>query len=83
MRDPQEEIRKRLDEVVGTGFDERGRRWGRSWIRESAPRWIAGVLVAIAMVFLVWEVLDRHLKAAHRQRPEASRPVIVDIVPKK
>ena len=82
MRDPQDEIRKRLDEVVGTEFDERGRRWGASWFRESAPRWIAGVLVAIAMVFLVWEVLDRQLKAAHH-KPEASRPVIVDIVPKK
>ncbi len=82
MRDPQEEIRKRLDEVVGTEFDERGKRWGARWLRASAPRWITGVLVAIAMAALVWEVLDRHLKAAH-QKPPPDRPVVIEILPKK
>lgn len=82
MRDPQEEIRKRLDDVVGTEFDERGRRWGAQWLRASAPRWIAGVLVAVAMVFLVWEVLDRHLKAAH-EKPQPERPVVIQILPAK
>lgn len=82
MRDPQEEIRKRLDDVVGTGFDERGKRWGARWFRESAPLWIAGVVAAIAMVFIVWEVLDRQLKAAHR-KPAPERPVVIEIIPKK
>ena len=81
MRDPQEELKRRLDDVVGTEFDERGARWGAGWFRKSVPRWIAGVVVAIAMVAIVWEVLDRHLKAAHHA-PEP-RPVIIDILPGK
>ena len=80
MRDPQEHIRKRLDEVVGTEFDERGKRWGARWFRSSVPRWIAGALLGVAMAVLIWEVLDRHLKAAH-EKANLSRPVIINIVP--
>ena len=82
MRDPQEEIRKRLDEVVGTEFDERGPRWGADWLRHSLPRWIGGIAAGIAMAWIVWHVLDHYLKAAH-EKPVESRPVIIDIVPKK
>lgn len=81
MRDPQEEIRKKLDEVVGTEFDERGERWHGEWFRRSAPRWVAGVAIGIAMAALVWWVLDSHLKAAHH--PPPPRPVIVNILPAK
>jgi hypothetical protein len=82
VRDPQEEIRKRLDEVVGTEFDERGKRWRGDWLRHSAPRWAAGIAAGIAMAWIIWHVLDHYLKAAH-QRPEPSGPVMIDIVPKK
>ena len=81
MRDPQEEIRRKLDEVVGTEFDERGARWRAQWFRRSLPRWIAGIAIGIAMAALVWWVLDSHLKAAHH--PPGPRPVIIDIVPAK
>jgi hypothetical protein len=82
VRDEQEQIRRKLDEVVGTEFDERGRRWGGEWFRHSIPRWIAGVLVGIAMAALVWEVLDRHLKAAHHAA-QPKGPVIIDIIPSR
>jgi hypothetical protein len=79
----QDDIRKKLDDVVGTEFDERGRRWGAEWFRRSLPGWIAGALLAIAMVIVVWEVLDRHLKAAHHAPDATRQPVVVDIVPGK
>jgi hypothetical protein len=82
VRDEQEEIRRKLDEVVGTGFDERGKRWGTRWLRASVPRWIAGILIGIAMAALVWWILDSHLTAAHHA-PDPKRPVIINIVPTK
>ena len=81
MRDPQEEIRKKLDEVVGTEFDERGRRWHGEWLRRSVPRWIAGIAIGIAMAWLVWWVLDSQLKAAHHAPPP--RPSIIQVIPVK
>jgi hypothetical protein len=82
VRDEQEELRRKLDQVVGTGFDERGKRWRAGWLRASAPRWLAGIAAGIAMAALVWWILDSHLKAAH-QPPEARGPVTVRIVPTK
>lgn len=81
MRDEKEELRRRLDEVVGTAFDERGERWRAAWLRRSLPRWIAGVLIGVAMAALVWWILDSHLKAAHHAPPQPNRPVTVDILP--
>ena len=81
MRDPQEEIRRKLDEVVGTEFDERGARWRAGWLRRSLERWIAGLAIGVAMASLVWWILDSHLKAAHH--PPEPRPVIINIVPTK
>ena len=78
-----DDIRKKLDEVVGTEFDERGRRWGREWFRRSLPAWIAGLVVAVAMAAGVWVVLDSHLKAAHHAPDPARNPVIINIVPNK
>ena len=46
-------------------------------------RWIAGIVVGIAMAALVWWVLDSHLKAAHHRTPGPQSPVIIDIVPGK
>ena len=83
MRDEQEELRRKLDEVVGTGFDERGEPFRARWFRASLPRWIAGIVAGIAMAALVWWVLDSHLKAAHHVAPDPKRPIIIDIVPGK
>ena len=82
MRDEQEELRRKLDEVVGTEFDERGRRWRAGWFRASAPRWLLGAAIGIAMAALVWWILDSHLKAAHHP-PGPKGPVIIRIVPTK
>lgn len=79
----EDDIRRKLDEVVGTDFHERGRRWGAQWFRRGLPAWIAGVLLAIAMVAVVWVVLDSHLKAAHHPPDPTPHPVIIDIVPSK
>ena len=83
MRDEQEELRRKLDAVVGKEFDERGERWRARWLRASVPRWIAGIVAGIAMAALVWWILDSHLKAAHHAAPDPKRPVIINIVPGK
>ena len=83
MRDEQEALRRKLNEVVGTEFDERGERFRPRWFRASLPRWIAGIVAGIAMAALVWWVLDSHLKAAHHRTPDPKGPVIIDIVPGK
>ncbi|HET9652045.1 MAG TPA: hypothetical protein VFP36_07635 [Usitatibacter sp.] len=83
MSDDRDDIRRKLDEVVGTEFHERGRRWGLQWFRRGVPAWIAGILLAIAMVSIVWVVLDRQLKAAHHAPAPSHEPVIIQIVPGK
>ncbi len=83
MSREQDDIRKKLDEVVGTEFHERGKRWRWAWFRRSLPAWIAGAVLAIGMVVVVWVVLDRHLKAAHHAPVNPQRPVIIDILPGK
>lgn len=81
MSDDRDDIRRKLDEVVGTDFHEHGKRWRLQWFRRGLAAWIAGVALAIAMVATVWIVLDRQLKAAHHPPDPSKNPVIIDIVP--
>jgi hypothetical protein len=75
-------LRKKLDEVVGTRYDERGR-FGLQWLRKSLAKWLAGAVLAVAAVALVWTVLDRHLKAAHAPPGSERNPVMIRILPDK
>ena len=82
MRDP-EELQRQLDEVVGTRYDERGRPGLGRWLARSLPKWLAGLVLAIAAAVAVFLVLDRHIIAAHQRQPEAApgKPVTVRILP--
>ena len=82
--EPDEEIRRKLDEVVGDRYDERGRPGIARWLARSLPKWIAGVLLAAGAAAVVFEVLDRHIIAAHQRKPGGPpRPVTVEILPAK
>jgi hypothetical protein len=76
----EDALRKKLDEVVGTRYDERGR-FGLQWLRKSAPKWLAGAVLAVAVVATVWTVLDRQLKAAHAPPGSERNPVMIDVLP--
>ena len=80
MERDDDALKKKLDEVVGTGYDERGR-FGLEWLRRSLPKWLAGAVLAVAAVATVWTVLDRHLKAAHAPPGSERNPVMIHVVP--
>ena len=75
-------LRKKLDEVVGRRYDERGR-FGLAWLRKSLPKWLAGAVLAVGVVWLVWTVLDRQLRAAHPVPGSERAPVMIQVLPEK
>jgi hypothetical protein len=68
LDDPFAQIDKKLDEVVGKRFDERG-------ARERIVKWV----VAAACV-IVW-VIESHRLPPENARPMAKKPVIIQILP--
>ena len=76
MLDPQEEIRKQLDAVVGDSYRP-PRRWGAT-----IARWLAAAFLAIAAAVLVVGILDVHVTKAQKDAAK-KRPVPVYIVPAK
>ena len=76
MRDPQEEIRKQLDAVVGESY-EPPRRW-----RATLAKWLVAALLAIGAAAAVVGILDAHVMKAKKDAAK-KRPVPVYIVPSK
>ena len=74
-------LRKKLDEVVGTRYDERGEPWRLPWLRKSVRKWLAGAVLAVLMAIAIWRVLDHYLVAAHQNPRQDQRPVIIQILP--
>ena len=74
------EVRRRLDEVVGTDYDAPQMRGIGAWVRARWMKWLLGVLFAVAamllVVFIIW---------SHRQPPTipppAKKAVPVQIIP--
>ena len=82
MEPDREELERKLDEVVGERYDERGDAGLVRWIRASLGKWAAALALAVVAAVVVFRVLDRHMIAAHRKAEEAPRrPVVIDIVP--
>ncbi len=79
----EDNVRKKLDEVVGTRYDERGEPWRVPWIHRSLRKWLAGAVLAVLMALAIWRILDHYLVAAHERPREDHRPVIIDILPGK
>ena len=69
------QVRKRLDEVVGTRFDE-ARGGFASRVRHGAVKWIVAAVLAVATAGLVVYTIESHrlpsdeaLKAASQRKP--------------
>jgi hypothetical protein len=76
MLDPQQEIRKQLDAVVGESY-EPPRRW-----RPLLAKWLVAAVLAVGMAALVVGVLDRHVMKAQKDAAQ-KRPIPIHIVPAK
>ena len=76
MRDPQEEIKKQLDAVVGESY-EPPRRW-----KATLAKWLVFAVLAVAMAAVVVGILDTHVTKAQRDAAH-KRPIPVHIIPAK
>jgi hypothetical protein len=76
MRDPEEEINRQLDAVVGDSY-EPPRRWAATLLK-----WGVGAALAIVAAMVVVGILDIHVTKAQREAAQ-KRPVPVYLVPGK
>jgi hypothetical protein len=76
MRDPQEEIKRQLDVVVGDSYDP-PRRWAAT-----LAKWAVFAVAGIAMAVAVVSILDVHVAKAQRDAAH-KRPIPIHIVPAK
>jgi hypothetical protein len=79
MRDPEAEVRKRLDQVIGTEYDA-GEKGLAGKLRGAIIRWIVAALLALAMVAVIVATIE-----SHRLPPEGmkapAKPVEIRIIP--
>ncbi len=77
MVDPDEDIKRRLDDVIGTQFDPIDT---KAALRTRLLKWIAGALFAVVAVSVIVFVIERHRLPPEVPR-RAAKPVVIQIVP--
>ena len=85
MRNRQEEerereIRRRLNEVVGTDYDAPHLRGFSAWIRARWMKWLLGVLFAIGAMLVIVYTIESHRLPKTIPVPE-KKAVPVQIIP--
>jgi uncharacterized membrane protein len=74
------QVRRRLDEVVGTGYDKpRVREFG-AWLKSRWMKWALGVLFAVGAMLLIVYTIESHRLPANLPQVE-KKPVPVQIIP--
>ena len=68
MDDPERDVAKKLDEVVGERFDE-GAKGVAARIRQKLVKWILGALLAVGAVAVIVLTIE-----SHRLPPEGAPP---------
>jgi len=76
MLDPQQEINKQLDAVVGESYDP-PRRWAAT-----LAKWLVFAVAGIAMAVAVVSILDVHATKAQKDAAQ-KRPIPIHIIPAK
>ena len=74
------EVRRKLDEVVGTGFDEPRVHGLRAWLGARWLKWVLGVAFAVAAMLLIVYTIESH-RLPPSMPPAAKKPVPVQIIP--
>jgi hypothetical protein len=82
MDDPFAKVNKKLDEVIGTEYDEGAKGiFGR--LRAGAVRWIVATLLALAMVAVIVATIESHRLPPPEGRKIPPKPVVIQIIPTK
>ena len=74
------EVRRRLDEVVGTDYDAPQMRGIGAWVRARWMKWLLGLLFAVAAMLLVVYTIESH-RLPPNIPPPAQKAVPVQIIP--
>jgi hypothetical protein len=82
MIDPEEELRRRLDEVVGKRYEPEAQKGAARRAARALARWIVAALCAMAAVATILWVIESH-RLPKEMAPRVEKPVTVTIVPAK
>jgi hypothetical protein len=74
------ELRRRLDDVVGTEYDAPHQRGIGAWVRARWMKWLLGVLFAVGSMLLIVYTIESH-RLPPTTPPPAKKPVPVQIIP--
>ena len=74
------EVRRKLDEVVGTDYDAPHLRGFGAWIRARWLKWVLGVLFGIGAMLVVFYTIESH-RLPPKVEPAPPKPVSVQIIP--
>lgn len=75
--DPEEAIKRNLDQVVGIEYDPIDSKLA---LRRRLFKWIAGALCAVAAAALIVFIIESH-RLPPKVPPRAAKPVVIQIVP--
>ena len=76
----EREVRRRLDEMVGTDYDAPHLRGFRAWLKARWLKWALGVLFAVGAMLVVVYTIESHRLPKAMPVPE-KKPVPVYIIP--
>ena len=79
-KDDERELRRKLDEVVGTDFDAPHARGFGAWLKARWLKWVLGILFGVAAMLLVVYTIESH-RAPPVQPVPAKKAVPVQILP--
>jgi uncharacterized membrane protein len=74
------ELRRRLDDVVGTEYDAPHLRGIGAWVRARWMKWLLGVVFAVGAMLLIVYTIESHRLPPTPPAP-AKKPVPVQIIP--
>lgn len=77
LADPDDELKRKLDDVVGTHFDAID---SVEALRKRLLKWLAGALCAVAAASVIVLVIESH-RLPPNVPQRAAKPVVIQIVP--
>jgi hypothetical protein len=80
MDDPNANVNKKLDEVIGTEYDA-GAKGLAAKLRAGIVRWIVAAVLALAMVAVIVATIESHRLPPPQGRKIPAKPVVIQIIP--
>ena len=74
------EVRRKLDEVVGTDYDAPQMRGFGAWLRARGMKGLLGIVFAVGAMLLIVYLIESHRLPPNIPTP-AKKPVPVQIIP--